>query len=395
MTPTPHLRDVTTKIARDLLCDRTIILTGAAAGSRILAEFFTSAGAHPVTFALHGIPDEIRSRFLALEHALAHPDRQLRQGLDALDPTGTALVYAGSFTTTTQLCGRTVIGARASAHLAAENKLNQRSLLDRDSDLIDLPDGLTPPKRATIVQGVPRDGLAMATSHTYLLPARADRTHLARIAKCLACDCDQALTAPFDRGIPCTFYGFVTDSHTIDFGPVEALVYWHPDTYRLHAPGILRPLHLPASTRNAARAAVHRVATKLHQHTGYVGAFGTDGTVSNGTYRIHEINPRVCAGFALLDQLAPQAAPLIAVDLLLRGTPHVYAERLTQPLIDTAEAIAADRTPAYRLWDSQGQRVNSPAEPYPYPTWAAQVRHHVQADNKLAHLHDIPEDPCN
>lgn len=61
MTPTPRLRDVTTKLAQDLFTERTIILTGAAAGSRTLTEFFRTAGAHPVTLALDGMPHEIRS----------------------------------------------------------------------------------------------------------------------------------------------------------------------------------------------------------------------------------------------------------------------------------------------------------------------------------------------
>jgi len=54
-------------------------------------------------------------------------------------------------------------------------------------------------------------------------------------------DCTCAVASGFNSGVPCTFYGFVTDTTVVDFGPVEALVYWDPHTWRILAPGILRP----------------------------------------------------------------------------------------------------------------------------------------------------------
>ncbi len=205
--------------------------------------------------------------------------------------------------------------------------------------------------RPLVIQGIPDNTIAMATSHTYLVPRHGATSRLTALVARLARDCTTALLRRFDTGIPCTFYGFITPTWTADFGPVEALVYWHKRTWRIHAPGILRPLVLDSRTLEAARRAVHAAARRLHQSTGYVGAFGADGVLSNYRYLIHEINPRICAGFSLLDDLQPEAAPLAAVDLVLRDGGQAAMDTLQDPLNALAHGIAHDPTKRFRLWE--------------------------------------------
>jgi hypothetical protein len=224
-----------------------------------------------------------------------------------------------------------------------------------------------------VVQGIPDHGIAMATSHTYLLPRSADSRQVRELTATLKRDCTKAALKGLDHGMPCTFYGFITATTIIDFGPVEALVYWDPRTWRLHATGILRPLLAPEGVLASARFEVHAIAQRLHSQLGYVGAFGVDGVLTDDGYAIHEINPRVCAGFGLLDQLAQQAAPLAAIDLVLRELSNA-STALTPLLAAFAMALQRQPTLAYRLWALPSHSVLAPTDASTRLTWAQQIR---------------------
>lgn len=361
------------ELARPLVHGRTIVLTASAAGSCRMARFFADAGAHVVQIDLGLAERETRTRFTAYQRALARPTEQLRTRLDTEDPHGSALVYAGSFTAAASLCARRVIGARSIRHLNAERKDTQRELFGIRGHVACLDDGLEHVNLPAVVQGIPDHGIAMATSHTYLLPGTADIRRVRELTATLKRDCTQVVTNRFDPGIPCTFYGFITAKSIIDVGPVEALVSWDPRTLRLHANGILRPLLTPEHVLRSARVAVHAIAQRLHNQLGYVGAFGVDGVLTGEGYAIHEINPRVCAGFNLLDQLAPQAAPLAAIDLVLRELPDMSTV-LDPPLAALATALQRHPTPAYRLWETPAHSVPAPATSAARLRWSEQIR---------------------
>ena len=87
------------------------------------------------------------------------------------------------------------------------------------------------------------------------------------------------------------------------------------------------------------------------------GAFGTDGVVVGDRYPIHEINPRVCAGFALLDRMCPDSIPLAAVDLALRECSAVAQRALVGPLGRLAAALRAIQRPLVSLWADDDQPV--------------------------------------
>jgi hypothetical protein len=337
-----------------------------------MARFLTDAGARVVPIDLDVVAGDTRDRFVAYERTLGSPSNELRARLDADDPDRAGFVYAGSFASAGTVCGRRVIGARHPRHLEAERKDRQRELLHLGGQIVDLVDGLTHLRPPVVVQGIPDHGVAMATSHTYLVPRPADGHRLRELATTLMRDCTRAVVASFNPGTPCTFYGFVTATAVVDFGPVEALVYWDPLTWRIHAPGILRPLPLADGVVASARSAVHAVARQVHHQLGYIGAFGTDGILDGDRYTIHEVNPRVCAGFSLLDQLVPDEEPLAAVDLGLREFPEESA-RLASPLVALSAVVQRDPTPAYRLWESTSQSLR-PTDQFGPSTWSAQVR---------------------
>lgn len=354
-----------------MVSGRTVILTGAAAKGDRMAEFLTDAGARIVRADIHVASTEIRDQFMAYEQLLAEPTQEFHDRLDSLDPDGSALVYAGSFTSTQTLCGRRVIGARTGRHLDAERKDTQWEMRGAPGVMIAVDD-LENLTREAIVQGIPNDGVSMATSHTYLVPTAADGTSRHELAVRLQSDCTHAILTDPDIGTPCTFYGFVTDTMIVDFGPVEALVSWDPQTWRIHASGILRPVFLADHALSSARAEVHTFAQRLRERHTYVGAFGTDGVVTRTGYVIHEINPRVCAGFRLLDDLAADAAPLASMDLILREIPEA-SHALAEPLETIAAALAKDRRRAYRLWDASEHEALLASETS-YADWAGRVR---------------------
>lgn len=366
------------ELARPLVDARTIILTGSAAGSRRMARFLTDAGARTVPIDLGTLPQDTRCRFAACERTLAEPPETLRRQISSADPEGSALVYAGSFTAFTKLCGRRVIGSRSARHRDAERKDTQLDLLGSPAQVVALTDGLALPRVPVVVQGIPDQGIAMATSHTYLVPRSASGRDIGELGAKLGLDCTRVIITTFNAGVPCTFYGFITASAVIDFGPVEALVYWDPRTWRIHAPGILWPLRRTAKVLASARSSVHAVARRLHERLGYTGAFGTDGVISDDGYIIHEINPRVCAGFSLLDQLIPEAAPLAAIDLVLRELPEVSGA-LAIPLKAVSSELEQRLAPTYRLWDSPDRQLPAPSDPAAQAQWAQQIR--IQASD--------------
>jgi hypothetical protein len=387
------LRQAALTTAAPLLRDHLVICTGAAAGSRRMAEFFTAAGAAgTVRVDIGPVPEDTRQRFAAYEAALNTPDAALRRTLDTVDPGRRALVYAGSFTAVSEVCGRPTIGGRSPAHQALERKDAQAAFTGARTQRVHVGPELVDVRRPAVVQGVPDTGIAMATSHTYLIPRHATTRQLATLIAHLRRDCTNALVGRLDPGRPCTLYGFVTPDWVIDFGPVEALVYWNRRTWRIHAPGIARPMILDRDVWDAARATTHAVVRRLHERNGYVGAFGTDGTIHGDRYIVHEINPRVCAGFSLLDQLQPDAAPLAAVDLILREFGSAAAEAVAKPLADTAHAVTDDDRFRFRLWDRTTHiQVASSLEHPGAQHQAARLLQRTLAQADLVPLSDLQE----
>lgn len=385
------VRQQAVEILSDVVDGRTVILAGSAAHSRAMERFFLDAGAVAVpSVALPPIGGGLAQQLAAIERLLAEPSADIAHNVELIDPRGRAVVYAGSFTAARAFCGRRVIGARTTRHFTAERKDVQDRLLARRALRLPLrQNDITTVRNAVtsmaahgpvVVQGVPRGSLAMATSHTYAVPSTASDEAICRMLAAMARDCAAVMLTEMNRGTSCTYYGFVTPDSVIDLGPFEALVFWDAASWRVHAPGIMRPLVLRDGAEAACRSAVRVAARRLHQHVGYSGAFGTDGVVVGVQYAIHEINPRICAGFALLDRMCQVSVPLTAVDLALRECRAAAQQALVGLLGRLAAALRAIQRPLVALWADDDQQIqerltqaaqhtNNPAE------WP----HHVRA----------------
>lgn len=334
-----NVREVALTLVAPLVGDRPVLMAGAAEQSRSMAQFFHETGATVASVTLASIPVATQTRFAFYESSLAGTSDELRHQLDVLDPRKNVLVYAGSFITVTEIDERRVIGGRSLAHITAERKDRQQHLTGLKADAVVVREGMVRLTGPAVVEGVPRVGVAMTTSHTYLVPPQAKKEQIGALATRLRQDCDEVLIRDFRVGAPCTFYGFVTHEWCLGFGPVETLVYWEPATWRIHAPGIRRPLCIDQADVDEARFMVRSVGERLNREVGYVGAFGADGIMHDGRYVIYEINPRVCSGFVLLDAMTTQTVPLSAVDLVLREVGRSAATDLCSPLSDLASSV--------------------------------------------------------
>jgi hypothetical protein len=357
MTDPSSLRDCLRKWIAPHVRGRPTILTADAAGSALLTRFFEDAGSSAVrSFDLTPeLTMPLYRRMSLQQERLAQPLPEARTFLNCVDPAGIGVVYAGSFTAQPHFCGRRILGRRAPEHIEVERKDRQRSLTGSSAILLDLVDIESAAQKLDdlirsgriVISGIPDDHVALGASHTFMA---AQKSSLQVILATLTAECSRALAAPLDRGVPCTFYGFVCDAWTIHFGPFEALVYWDPASGRIHAPGILWPLLCDDPDVLAAYRAVETAAEKLHRETGYRGAFCTDGVLQRNRYVAHEINPRVCAGFSLLTEMSASETSLSLVDLALRDFPA--SQRDLRALLLEIRAQVQGYRPVVCLWDS-------------------------------------------
>ena len=392
-----------------LIQGRVVVLTGSVVNNDALGDFFAEAGAREVRRVELYIETESPThlRFSGIEALIADPPPSVQHLLDTIDPTINAIVYAGSFTAQSSFCGRKIIGVRQKSHFDAERKDRQQEYITAPIcskpytiDLADTDDAsrtvLAWVHRApTIVSGIPEGYLALGSSHTYLIEKEQidhlQAHRLSNLIQTIARDCRQAVLSTLDRGRPCTYYGYVSRRWIVDFGPFEALVYWNRKSWQLWAPGIVRPLLLDEAQCGAANGAVHAAARRLHENTGYTGAFCTDGMMQSDRYVIHEINPRVCAGFSLLAELCGGCLPLALIDLALRTRPAEADEVLRTPLNDLAPMLQRQE-PVVKLWDAHlsplqeelRSRANGMED---IAAWLAQVRQSL-ADEDLVSLAD-------
>lgn len=395
-----------------LIKDHDVVLTGNAATSAALASIFKELGAKSAHSIQLPVDDStpLHVRQARMEQLLADPPESARDVLHQIDPASAALVYAGSFTAQPTFCGREIIGSRKKSQLEAERKDRQVHYIHGDIDSRRLILDLTDERIAlrvvrdhvrqgpVVISGIPLDYVATGSSHTFLLQDTDDDVvgSIAAAVHSLAADCANAVLSDFDSGIPCTFYGFYSRKWVIDFGPFEALVYWNRGTSRLSAPGIVRPLTLGSSLFRAAQAEVRAVLNRLHAETGYTGAFCTDGVLKTDGYAIHEVNPRVCAGFSLLGELCGGRMPLSLVDLALRMRPAEATDRLANPLVALAAHLEV-QNPLVRLWDTQfaplqdelRRRIREVKDP---SVWVAQVRQALASADSRPVVTGSPEE---
>lgn len=345
--------------ATRLVSGRSVILTAGAASSESLAVQMHDLGAREVhRLALRTQPSlGVWHQLSADDAALLAPSHELAARLDAIDPAAEAVVYTGSYTTCRSLLGRRVLGARRTAWADAECTLEQRRLVGRrvrplDVDQLERLPGIAHLSQIPIVvSGIPRSGSSLGAHHKYLVVTtdtleRRDR--LRAIGRTLSLDCEVALVARFDPGLPVTVYGYVAEQRVVMQPPVLALVFVDDATSRISAPGIVTFAALSDGQAAAAyRAARNAAFALVHQHD-YRGAFGIDGSLRAEALVVHDINPRVCAGFRTFDRHTLGGAHPSLVDMVLResGRPADIVRELPDPLAPRGDSRVV-------VWDSQ------------------------------------------
>jgi hypothetical protein len=89
----PGLRSVLADLLRPQVHGRTIVLTGSAAASQRMAGFLEAAGAaHVLSVCIEEVPTETQQRFEAYDRALARPNEELANKIQAANPAGDGLV---------------------------------------------------------------------------------------------------------------------------------------------------------------------------------------------------------------------------------------------------------------------------------------------------------------
>jgi hypothetical protein len=361
-----------------ILRNRPIILTGAAARStRSLREFLKVCGVRELLSI--DVPGRTASRVAEdmhfLDHFLENPPVTFLERLDAADPTRKALIYAGSFTRHCKLAGRRIIGARQASWFEAERKEWQRQLTSRQKGFRQSFFPIRSPKQLhsiiekwvstqpVVVSGDPKAYLATGASHTFLI---TDRKMLSSqkgrcILSTLAEECSGIRVSAYTPGRPATYYGFVGDGLFVLAGPMEAIVFFDQGTGRIKPDGIQTPFPLNPTLARQGRRIVQHLVMRLVQATSYRGAFCADGTFTPNGFIVHEVNPRICAGFRLLTRITECHLPMSMMDVALRekALDHpaelgIKLQRLFDGLINGPDlALWEDRDKEAALLDAQ------------------------------------------
>lgn len=328
-----HLRSAILTVLRDIISGKIVLLFGSTRGSLLLRQYLIDAGASEV-FDLPSAPKKacqsISAQFHFYDEELLRPSEHLRAHLIRLDPQRRAVVYAGSFVSTNALDGRPVLGRRAHQWRESEKKKYQCILTSGQDNYtpqyLDLTSGLTPDDflqycRRTlpcVVSGDANGCIAMGADYVYVFQEATPAEMMERIARLLFQQCEGVRVAPLSQGLPATYYGVVSGYQQVLYGPVEALVGVQLTDCRVVAPGILIPAAISESVLEDAAANVGELVAKLVTATGYRGTFGIDGSFSRSAFIVHEINPRLCAGFSLISRLFDDQIPFGLIDLIVR-----------------------------------------------------------------------------
>jgi len=320
--------------------ERTIICLGRT--SPAVTEFLElHGGARVVQLPTESVQKESISEELNnLQHILKDPPRQFAKALREIDPNSEGSIYAGSFVEEGACLGRPIIGARKAGWFKSEEKEQQIAWTDGQAELqqywiasssIDALESICRDLSADVVlSGAPKEGLALGSSHTFALPSanKCLSSKSKNILSRLVEECRGVRVSRRSIGRPVTYYGYIAQGHHLAFGPVEALAFWNRHSYQIEAVGILTPCPDQEASLQS-HPAVEGTLRRLSESCGYSGAFCMDGSINQGSLVVHEVNPRVCAGFKLLNKHIDGVLPANLIDLALReslveDTPYLF-----------------------------------------------------------------------
>lgn len=399
MSPVQRLKASLLQGLRGLVEGEIVILMGRAAGWARAAEFLRSAGAEAVLVGPCAAPkgESTTTAFETENTRLLNPEPETVAFLRRVDPECRARIYAGSAVSARSVDGRGVLGRRLSHWRDLEKKGCQISLTGGQS-------GYTPSYRCLgdgadlellisdcasripcVISGDPKNAIGMGSNYVFRFDEDTGAETLRNVCAAMAHTCDGVRVGEFTVGVPATFYGFVRHGQIAVFQPAEALVGADAFSCRIVAPGILTPVSMRSSVLASAIQKVRSIVQAVVDQSGYRGAFGVDGVLQEQGYVVHEINTRVCAGFAMLARCLQCEIPMGLVDLVVRDGDETAAADLMMIVSEIAEMIPVNTD--VMLWGdsaieglltSQIGGLSTTAEKV---AWQDEVRHLVLRDH--------------
>ena len=349
--------DLALRLGRAAIEGRAIILTDPVSPRSGIEQCFLSAGAKSVGYiSTHIARSEcVASFFRDLAQFYSNPPSWYSKQMACLDPIGEAKIYAGSVLGMDHICQRPLLGARRRAWIRAETKRNQVCLTEGQpglaqefidlSSLVSIEEVSTLfPQGRYVISGDPHDYLAMGASHVYLTKPESTSNPISRMTLLhgLARECSGIRVSAFCPGLPATYYGFVARQSIAIMGPFETLVFVNRSSLRLSVDGIMSPVRISSEFEESGIDLVSRLALRLSEQFGYVGAFCVDGVFTESGYVALEINPRICAGFSLLGEIMQVPSLFSFCDIVVRENADVaesgeLVSLLGQLHVDTSE----------------------------------------------------------
>lgn len=265
-----------------------------------------------------------------------------REAVDAYDPEREAVWCVGPFAGSEPIDGRQVVGGRAPAWAALEDKLVADELWDavgfaRSPSLtvaVACPDELErASKELDLGHGVvwvadARDGFNGGGEFTRWVVTAEER---AEALGFFASRCDEVRVMPFLEGVPCSIHGLVFPDGTAVFRPVE-LAILRGEGRRFVYGGQGTTWDPPEEDRAQMRELVRRTGALLRERVGYRGGFGIDGILTCDGFRPTELNPRFSGGLGTLarglDFELFQLFQLLQLNLAVGRDPGVTAAEL-------------------------------------------------------------------
>ena len=314
----------------DIVKSKKVLLIGTPSRSKMMIEAFMNAGAYDVVGIeaptyYYGDISEYNYR---LNMELKHPSQLLMDRLNIEDPDKQSIIYAGSTTDVQRIMCRRVIGSRLYEWSILERKQEQTRLLSNQvgyeplyvnieslsqNEFYELCMELSP----CVVSGELKDGIEMGSSQVFIVNEITQR-YLSDIYIVLKQKCSGFRIARLTKGLPITVYGFCdANANICCYPPVVALVGYRSSDSRIVAPGIIAVKKLNLNLQLIFKS-VKEIVNKAIKEYGYCGAFGVDGVYIEDNYIIHDINPRICAGFSFLSKYYKGKIPQNIIDILLR-----------------------------------------------------------------------------
>ncbi|GAA2148329.1 hypothetical protein GCM10009844_26640 [Nocardioides koreensis] len=227
--------------------------------------------------------------------------------VEAFDPDRRGVWYTSPFVTTDEpILGRPVTGGRPASFLALEDKMLADDIWAA-ADVACAPYLIVPVEERALAEateqvagplgavwsGDARDGFNGGGNYVRWVVDRRDQ---AAARAFFLPRCDRIRVMPFLDGVPCSIHGFVLDTGTAAFRPVEIAMLREPATRRFVYGGLGTFWDPPAADREEMRDVVRRVGAHLRKAHGYRGAFGIDGVLTADGFRPTELNTRMSAG---------------------------------------------------------------------------------------------------